>query len=211
MKKSIFLLTLALAVLICLNIVLLYTISIERNENWSYKLLLQTNIDSIKLFKIRNDDLLQSISLMFDYQYGSIDKNIVFQDGNNNKISIKQIVRERPMLVFKYSALSCNVCISEQISLLKKASKEVGSENILILTDYISPQDLSRFLRMNQIDFKVFNQSDIELTTIDKRLPYYFILDESLSSKHLFIPIKGDTSLTQKYFNTINEKYFKRY
>lgn len=209
MKKSTFLLTLAPAVLICLNIVLLYTISIERNENWRYKLLLQTSNDSIKLFETQNDDLLQSISLMFDYQYGSIDKNIFFLDENNNKISIKQVIRERPMLVFKYSTLSCNVCINEQISLLKKTSKEIGSENILILADYNSPRDLSRFLRMNQIDFRVLNQGGIELTTIDKRMPYYFILDVSLSLKNLYIPIQGDTSLTQHYFNKISERYFK--
>lgn len=115
---------------------------------------------------------------------------------------------KKPRLIFKYSTLNCNICVEEQVTLLKKASEKIGTENIMIITNYTSPLELSQFLRLNQIDFKVFNLQNMEFTVMDKNLPYYFILDEDFSLKNLFIPVKGDTALSQQYFIKVQERYF---
>jgi hypothetical protein len=158
----------------------------------------------------QHDNMFLNFSLIFDSQSENIDSTIVLSDENNNRIFLKQLANKKPRLTFKYSVLNCNVCVDEQLALLKKASEKIGSENIIILANYNSPRDLSQFVRMNQIDFKVFNLHNIEFTAVDKGLPYYFILDESFSLKLLFIPIKGDNSLVQLYFNKVSERYFQQ-
>jgi hypothetical protein len=145
---------------------------------------------------------------MCEFQSDRIDSNIVLFDENDNKITLKQLGVKKPKFIFKYSALNCNSCVDEQITLLKRASKKIGSENILIITDYNTPRELSQFVRLNQIDFRILNLRNIKLTTIDNNLPYYFIIDESYSLKQLFIPIKGNVLLTQQYLDKISEKYF---
>jgi hypothetical protein len=165
--------------------------------------------DSLGKLKNRDDVLLLNASLMFEFQSYKIDENVEIYDENEERITLIQLIQKKPKLIFKYSDLNCNVCIDEQINLLKKASEIIGSENIIILANYDSPRDLIQFRRMNQIDFKVLNLRDIEFTAVDKSLPYYFILDESLSLKLLYIPIKGDISLTQQYFEKINKRYFQ--
>ncbi|MCX6326527.1 MAG: redoxin domain-containing protein [Bacteroidia bacterium] len=208
MKYPINLLRIVSALLFSFNIILLLIIRTERKKYFNLKLSFITCNDSIKQFKDRSNILLLNTSLMFEYQSKRIDGNIIFLNEEDDIISIKQLAMNSPKLIFKYSALNCNVCIDEQISLLKKASKDIGSENIIIITDYDTPRELSQFIRMNQINFRVLNLQNMEFTLIDKSLPYYFILDESFSLKLLFIPIKGDTSLTQQYFNKISERYF---
>ena len=158
MKQSTSLLTFAIVLLIFLNFALLYIIRAERKANWNQKLVFQTSNDSLKILKSLHENLMQNISLIFENQYNSIDNDIIFLDENNNKSSIKQVILNSPKLVFNYSKLNCNICVDEQITILKKASKTIGLENILILTDYNSPRDLSRFIRLNQINFKVLNR-----------------------------------------------------
>jgi hypothetical protein len=202
-------LKIAFLIIICFNIATLWIIRTERKENLKIKRQLQIRSDSIKQFENHEDIFLLNYSLMYEFQGERIDNAIIFLDEDNNKISLKQLFNHKPRLIFKYSSLNCNVCVDEQITLLKKASEKIGSGNIMIITDYNSPRELSQFVRMNQIDFKVLNLRNMNLTMIDKRFPYYFILDESYSLKLLYIPIKGDTSITQKYFETVSERFFQ--
>lgn len=209
MKDSINILSVGSTLLFCLNIILLLTLKKERKDFQNLNQSLHMTYDSLGKLKNRDDVLLLNASLMFEFQSYKIDENVEIYDENEERITLIQLIQKKPKLIFKYSDLNCNVCIDEQINLLKKASEIIGSENIIILANYDSPRDLIQFRRMNQIDFKVLNLRDIEFTAVDKSLPYYFILDESLSLKLLYIPIKGDISLTQQYFEKINKRYFQ--
>lgn len=195
--------------LFCFNITLLLTLKKEREDFQNLNQSNKISCDSLRQLKNSIDVLFLNTSFMFEFQSDKIDKNIVLFDEKENKITLKQLVQNKPKLIFKYSDLNCNVCIDEQINLLKKASEKIGSENIIILANYNSPRELSQFIRMNQINFKVFNLRNTEFTSVDRSLPYYFILDESFSLNLLFIPIKGNTSLSQLYFNKVSEKISK--
>jgi hypothetical protein len=209
MKVTSTLFKILLSLLFILNICLLWFVNTGSKEIFKLNQLLNTSNDSIMNLNIRMNNIFLNFSIMFDYQSFNIDSNTVLLDESDNIVFLKQLVDKKPKLIFKYSTLNCNVCVDEQISLLKEASKKIGSENIIILANYNSPKELSQFARMNQINFKVFNLRNVEFTAIDKGLPYYFILDESISLKLLFIPIKGDTFLTQKYFDKISGRYFQ--
>jgi hypothetical protein len=200
--------SIAIILLVFFNVALLLIIKKERKEYHNLYNSNEIKKDSIKQFKDFNNIFLLNFSLMCEFQSDLLDRNIVLTDENENYIKFNQLTKEKPKLIFKYSALNCNDCVDEQIVLLKKAAKKIGSENIVIITDYGTPRELTQFIRMNQISFKIYNLRNLKLTTIDNNLPYYFILDESYSLKLLFFPLKGDTLITQQYFNKINEKYF---
>jgi hypothetical protein len=167
--------------LIILDLILLLQFYIIRNDNINLKSSLQVSTVSNKKLENRIDNVLLNFSLMFEFQSVNIDRNAIFYDENDNKITLDQIIRKSPYLIFKYSALNCDVCVEEQISLLKGAMKLHGLNNILIITNYNSYTDLIKFKRMNQIDVEILNMKNTEFTPIDKSLPYYFILDESCS------------------------------
>lgn len=164
--------------------------------------------DSLDKFINHQASLLLNLSLTTEFQSNTIDKNIFLFDENERKVDFQQLVNGKPILIFKYSSLNCNVCVDEQISVLKQVSSKIGSNNIVLITDYNTPRELINFVRMNQIDFRIYNLRNVEFTSIDKSLPFYFLLDKSFTLKKLFIPIKDDILLTQIYLNTLLEKYF---
>lgn len=194
--------------LIIFNLSLAIIVYIIRKDNINLKSSIQISSASNIKLENRIDNILLNFSLIFEFQSLDIDPNTIFYDESDNIITLDQIVRRSPYLIFKYSVLNCDVCVEEQISLLKNAVKYNGLNNILIITNYNSNTDLYRFKRMNQIDMEILNMKNTEFTQIDKNLPYYFVLDESYSLKHFFVPIKGDTSLTKEYFNMVNKRYF---
>lgn len=185
-----------------LDLYLVWRIHNIRNQNIS---LIELN----KYYEDRLNIIQLNLSLTFELQSSKIDKNTVFFDENEKEIKIAQIVSRGPYLIFKYSNLNCEVCVDEQISLLKYAKELIGVTKILIITNYSSYGELSRFQRLNQLDdFKILNLKNNELTSVDKSFPYYFILDESYSLKQLYVPIRGDSLITKEYFNNSLKKYF---
>lgn len=210
MKYQVILFRLFLGFIFCLNVFLLFGIRKEREDLENSMLILRSLNDSIDQLNSRHNSWLLNYSITYHYQSLKIDGNHVLFDEKSNRINLLQLSEKGPILIFKYSALNCNVCVDEQISLLKKAAKDIGPGNITILTDYNTERELYQFIRMNQIDLQVFNSRNIELTEIDKSIPYYFILDNSYTLKLLFIPVTGDSLLTQQYFKKITERFFKK-
>jgi hypothetical protein len=210
MKHTISYFIAASALLLCLNIILLFLNKKERKDYQNLNQSLNIYSDSLSQFKNRNDILVLNTSLIFKFESEKIDENAILFDENGDPITLKQLIQKKPKLIFKYSDLNCNVCVDEQITLLKKVVTKIGSENIIIISNYNSIRELSQFVRMNQLDIKVYNMKDNRFFTIDSNLPYYFVLDESFSLKLLYIPIKGDALTVQQYFNKVGERFFYR-
>jgi hypothetical protein len=202
-------LKISVIILLLFDFSLLYFIKKEKEDKVCMMKSIQTINDSItKLTNLQDINLLNT-SLAYEFLSAPIDGNIKLFDLQNNSTALLRVVKNHPILIFKYSSLNCNVCVDEQITLLKKLGDKIGTENILILTNYNSPRELILYLRINQINIKVFNLNEVALTPIDKNVPYYFILDKDLLLKMLFIPTKGDINLTKQYFEKICYRFFK--
>ena len=79
----------------------------------------------------------------------------------------------------------------------------------IIMTSYKSNANLNRFMRINNINFDVYNIKDIGLPIEKANTPYYFISDGLGYAKLLFVPRKENHSLTEKYFEIITKRFFK--
>jgi hypothetical protein len=208
MKKEV-LYQVVLTILIIFNILLLLILIKSKNEKANFDISLQDCHNSVQNIKDRMNNIMLDLSLIYEFDSEQIDYNTIIYDEDENQLSLNQLIQDSPILVFKYSQLHCDVCIDEQISLLKGAEELINENKIILLTNYSSKNDLARFKRVNQLNFKVFNLKNSELTEIDKSFPYYFILDKSFSLKKFFIPIKGDTLLTKDYYKSIKKLFNK--
>lgn len=195
-------------VLFCLNISLMLILMKERKQY--HKLIQSNNVEKSLITQLKNKQeiLFLNISLMFEYQSQKIDNKIILIDKSNNKINLYNILNKKPKLVFKFSTQNCNSCVDEQLGLLKILSRKIDSSNIIILGDFESPRALAQFNSMNMLEIKSYILQNNYFTSIDRSLPYYFILNENFSLESLFIPIKGDTSLTYNYFDKVSSRYF---
>jgi hypothetical protein len=195
-----------IVLLFILNISLLVSIRGDKKHNLKLNGIIQVYNDSILHLKNNSSKNLLNQLLMFDHQSESIKNDLFLFDERDYKISLKKLSNEKPRLIFKSSSRNCDECVDEQLGYLKVASENIGSENIIIITDHSTPRELVQFARVNQIEFKVLSIDTCQITSLDKGLPYFFVLDKSFSLKLFYIPLKGDSFLTQKYLMKVSER-----
>lgn len=155
-------------------------------------------------------------SLMFNDSLGiiltklSIDKGLRLWNEKDDEIELKQLVNT-PKLIYMFSQLSCHSCIENEISLLKKFAGKIGEENIILITNYSDINYMYKFKRINELDrFQIFNLKDnfIHSKLALENVPYYFIIENDLTTKALFVPDKSLNELTVRYYNLIIPSYF---
>jgi SepF-like predicted cell division protein (DUF552 family) len=165
---------------------------LSQRLNWiRYQYFTERSLDGIKLI---NCTLIP---------YSSEDKlvNLYELAGTGNK------------LIFRITGLQCEDCIDLVIEKLKKISKDIGHENIVIIGSFMNERDFQVFKKVKQFNFSFysipFDALGTYLEGIEK--PYVFILDTTLTAKMLMIPdrklpdiIDVNLQLMQKRLNDYN-------
>jgi len=141
--------------------------------------------------------------------YIKLGKNIILTTENNKKIRLASIIN-KPTLVLRYSEFVCQSCVDNQIELLKKFGEETGEQNVLIISTYDEIRNLIIFKRANQLNMDIYNIEKLKIPLDSENIPYYFVIDESFTIKHVFIPNNGIVSLTEKYLDFIWNRYFSK-
>lgn len=162
--------------------------------------------DSLWSLRDNNRNLLLINRLLSKLQNDKI-LNTLLLDENGDTTKLIKLASETPKLIFKYSEINCETCIEEQFVLLKKITNKIGANNIIILAKYNSLRNLSKFIRINNIEYRVFNMLE-KLSSNDLDIPYYFILDRSQLIKHPYIPLAHYTEPVLEYYSEISSKYF---
>lgn len=126
------------------------------------------------------------------------------QNENDSFSNLNSIV-SKPTLILRYSELNCQSCVDIIISsLLSDSSFNVN--NTLLLGYYREPTYLYQFKRVNRINFPIYNIKEIGLPPDTLNMPYFFILDQNLTTHNVFIPEEGDTISIKHYLNFAAKK-----
>lgn len=142
------------------------------------------------------------------FSEGTKISDIELYDIKGVKTNISKLVKDE-MLVFNYSELHCEPCI-DSVLLILKNNPSINKEKILILTSYRNERDISLFVRLNHIEFPIYNRRDIELPLYieHSQLPYFFIINKELRCSNFFIPDKGKLIQTINYLKYISKTIF---
>jgi hypothetical protein len=136
--------------------------------------------------------------------------NISGKIGKGNKQTMfDNIINGKPKLFLRYSELNCHTCVDIQFEALKELGKKIGNENIILLASYKGDGDLNRFMRINKINFKVFNIENSGLPVEKANTPFYFIADGSGFAKLVFVPRKEYPKLYKKYLEIVSQRFFQ--
>lgn len=125
-------------------------------------------------------------------------------------ITEEKINLTNPKLIFRFSQIYCDTCVTREIRLLREYAKEIGWENIIFITTNSDEKFLNRFQRVSQVKTPINNVS-YDFFEIDKEsldTPYMFILDSDSTFKELFISMKENEVRTTQYLDKINKEYF---
>lgn len=165
----------------------------EKICDYEVKLDICSNNELIRVFN--NGKLLNKEMCMYN-MYG-------------DKFNLHEIVNENK-LVLNFSELNCNTCVDEQLKYLNEYADSIGTSNVLIFVTCNDYSHMRRLKKMNKVKFELFNLGDSLNNVIkDIGFPYFFVIDKSLRVNSIFIPEKGNKSLTYNYLDNILKNYYQ--
>jgi len=167
-----------------------------------------TKLCNIQGGKIQS--LMYNDSLRINLTKPNIDKKLKLWDEKANEIVFEQLVNT-PKLIYKFSSLSCNSCVENEIRLLKNFASKIGEENIILISNFSDIKYMYNFKRINELNrFQIYNLKDnyIHSELSETNIPYYFIVENDFITKALFLPNESLNELTVRYYNLIIIRYF---
>jgi len=189
-----------LFILIVFNILALIKITIQNNE-MKEVLFLNSQCDSISTNRKYLNDLFRNKLV---YSFKSVSKNIsdttLIIDKNNKKINIKALITSSPKLIFRYSVANCRDCINRIIKLIKKENNLGINQNLIGMGDYVNVNTLKGEV---EVFFPIYLVNYLPIEAEQLKTPYFFMLDENLEIKNLFIPDENDEEMTEIYLKEI--------
>lgn len=121
-------------------------------------------------------------------------------------ISIEQ---EVPLLVFRFTEISCNTCVNRDIRLLRSFAESHGWDRIIFFATNSDSDYLERFRVVSQIKTEIINVEANFLSIDQAKLdtPYLFTIDSDSVFEDVFISMKENEQRTKLYFNRIAEEF----
>ncbi len=150
---------------------------------------------------------LADIQLQSDKIY--IGNLLVYSKDFSKKVNIKDLLRKKT-LVYKFSPNSCFTCVKSDLQLIKKLSKVIDKNKILILTEYSNYREYKSFINIFQPNINCLNLTtsiNLPINSDDNSIPYYFVINENYFTEFVHARKEQD-SLGCAYFNTV-KRYLK--
>jgi hypothetical protein len=161
---------------------------------------------SNELNNYKDDERLRLNSIL---KYSNFQMNdlVIFDDCGIGK-RITEVVSKlnSNVLVFRYTELNCNSCVSSELNLIKDIFG-IDNSKVIVITTYSNILDMIYFKRDNNIKFKLYNilsQSVLNaLDDLDR--PYCFVIDLKGQIMLPFVPTKENAGLSNTYYKYVNE------
>lgn len=187
MKKNVIVVSLLVVNILCVLVILLQHASIKEENLHNF------------------NDLYYRQEQKFSQQFNgaTFDINHLIRNVNDSVLTIKDVMKNRRIIVFRYSFIHCNSCVDTIMKLVDSFAKEVGKDKILILSQYANYRDYRNYVRINRIKLPIYDIRDTILADciIDK--PYMFVLDDDMVCNNFYVPHKEAPDLVNQYLQMV--------
>lgn len=167
-----------------------------------------TGIIDEKPARIENDKLKSVIDVMVENQNIQLNEKQIIIDEKFDTLFLSQLI-DSPKLIFFFNEYSCMPCVNEAIVILNRKIKEVGKENIVILSYYNQPRDMYLFSRVNKLDIPICNlTSKLNVPTATTDIPFFFTTNKDLKVNNLLLIDPSLPELVENYISILVKKGF---
>ena len=129
-------------------------------------------------------------------------------DSEGKEVLLSEVIQDDTKVIFRFSKMHCGLCVDAMLPELKKISKELGSDKIVLLAAHYDTRNLQIFKKMNELDNPIFNIDTLQLTAESIFNPYVFVLDNDYHTKQLFIPRKESIGIFSVFLSDL--RYYLR-
>lgn len=162
-------------------------------------------LEDLEKIDLKYDVTTESILSRFKYEQYSIPNSYIYEGSDKNKLIPILSIANQPKLVLGFNQNMCRPCVEGVFACVKEVFPDFGTNLDIVCIADIEQRFKNDYYGMKVISF--FQKEDFPLYEI-LRDPYFFILDEELSVKQLFISSAVTPELTKEYLKIIKERYF---
>jgi|GEM_PF-1177012 len=133
-----------------------------------------------------------------------IDKELKLRDQHDAEISIQEILKKAPLLVFRYSRYDCDLCIDQVLGKLKPVFKGY-EQKVCLIIDGMTEREFRMKYKDREISFSAYfvAKDNLGLSLENKNLPFLFVLTEEVKANQIFIPFREHPGQTDTYLKNI--------
>jgi len=191
------------------HILILYSVLALALLSIGYKLLqptAETNVKIDKSSKSDNRTFFWEIypELVIPNSGKIIDKDLKLRDQHGEDISIREVLKNAPLLVFRYSRYDCDLCIDQVLDRLQTAFK--GDEHkVCLIIDGMTEREFRMKYKDREINFPAYfvANDNLGLSLENKNLPFLFVLPDEVKANQIFIPFREHPAQTDIYLKNI--------
>ncbi len=128
--------------------------------------------------------------------------------GSGLKIGVKELTRDGPVLVLRFTEYSCHVCVERELKKIHDLPDTIRPDKFVVFASYENLRQLLLFKEDNHIGYPVYTIGNDSLTVPLETLtvPYFFVLDKELRATNIFYPLTSLPGLTDNYFKILKNK-----
>lgn len=178
-------------------------------ENKNLNHILEKASRSILKSENNQKNLIGRMQLQLANDFKLISNNLQLIDSGNKKMNIKEVIGNTNITVFRITEHACDICYDYIMKQIKSFSKGLDPKQVLILVEVKKLREYRSFFKEQNTNVTVYGlEHKLDLLLEDSYAPYFFIVDSTLTIKHLFIPGKEQTEITNKYLLTVKNRYY---
>ena len=155
--------------------------------------------------------IIGNVFLQFETTDSRIEDLIITSNNDNNK-RLSNYLCSVNRLILRYNEDNCSSCIDHSLDALLEYKDAIGIENILIISTVRNNRKLKAFIdKYEDLNIQIINtKSEINLPIEEYNIPYFFVINENLELKMLFVPIKELPHNTARYLDIISQRFIAK-
>lgn len=140
-----------------------------------------------------------------------IEGTLKLLDEFGDYINLNEVI-DQTVLIYRFFETFCIACIENDVDILKRLSKDIGVESIIIISDYDTTNKLASFRNYYGIEFKIYSYVDqfpIPIEPKFDKTPYFFVLNPNLRTSFVWITDPGN-EYKFPYFQRIRDIFLEK-
>ena len=163
---------------------------------------------------VKDDRLIEVLENNFKigvYNDNSIlDTTRVIHDLNKNEVGLSEILTDKPCLIIRFAETNCEECVRFLlIKVMRLYNSDLFNKRILLFASYPNRQALKILVDRLNIKYPVYLVDKLPISCERINFPYFFMLDSTMRTSHVFVPDKYEPQIANTYFELIENRYFK--
>lgn len=170
----------------------------QTTESLRHGMLVELLMDNIKMYYRYENKMINDFDIL----------NI-----KGEKMRFSSLLDESYRIIFKFSSKNCSSCIDAELKVIMKIADQIDPEKIIILSDGQGMRQLVAFIRERNLKIPIYRISQgSEISILEQEnVPFVCLMNESLRTELLFIPIKELNGFSEQYYyNTIIPRFINK-